>query len=84
MNIATVLLVFAIAWWLVFFVSLSVGVRAQTEDNEDIVKGTVPSAPSNPNLKMKVRYTTAIAAVLTVIYYFIATSGLISFRVPLS
>jgi predicted secreted protein len=86
MNIATILLVFVVFWWLAFFMSLPFGVQAQNEgqnSNADMTKGTVPSAPINPQLKKKAKISTAIAFVLTVIYYFVATSGLISFRPPL-
>lgn len=82
MNPVTIVLVFVIIWWLVFFMSLSFGVKAQNETEDGIAKGTIPSAPSDPKLKKKMLYSTCIALVLTVIYYFVATSGLISFRPP--
>lgn len=82
MNIATIILVFVVTWWLVFFAALPVGVKAQDESDEGVTKGTVPSAPVNPNLKKKALYTTLVAVVFTVAYYFLATSGLISFRPP--
>ncbi len=80
MNIATVFLVFVIAWWMVFFAALPVGVRAQNETDEEIQEGTVHSAPTNPNLKKKALWTTLIAVIITIAYYYLATSGLISFR----
>jgi len=80
MNIATVILVFVVAWWMVFFAALPIGIRSQEESGEEITKGTVPSAPSNPNLKKKALYTTAVAVLITIAYYFLATSGLINFR----
>lgn len=80
MNWATVILVYVIAWWMVFFAALPVGVRAQNETDEDMVEGSVESAPSNPNLKKKAIVTSIIAAFLTLAYYFLATSELISFR----
>ena len=80
MNIATIILVFAITWWLVFFAALPIGVRAQSEDDEGVVDGTIPSAPRNPQLKKKALYTTGVAILLTIGYYFLATSGWISFR----
>ena len=82
MNPVTVLLVFVVIWWLVFFMSLPFGVRAQDETDDGVTEGTIPSAPSNPNLKKKMLYSTGIALVITVVYYFVATSGLISFRPP--
>ena len=80
MNIATIILVFVISWWMVFFAVLPIGVRAQNETEEGVEKGTVPSAPANPNLKKKMLLTRLIAVVFTVGYYFLATSGLVSFR----
>ena len=80
MSIATVILVYVIAWWMVFFTALPVGVKAQHETGEEKVPGTVESAPVNPNLGKKALWTSVIAAVLTVIYYLVATSGLISAR----
>jgi len=82
MNVATFILVFVVSWWMVFFIALPIGVRAQSETEDEVVAGTVPSAPGNPNLKKKVIYTTLAAVVLTTAYYFLATSGLISFRNP--
>jgi len=80
MNIATFILVFTIAWWMVFFAALPIGVRSQHETEEGVTEGTEPGAPSNPNLKKKMFYTTLIAIVITVGYYFLQDSGLISFR----
>ena len=82
MNPVTLVLVFVIIWWLVFFMSLSFGVQAQNETEEGVTEGTIPSAPADPKLKKKMLYSTGIALVLTIIYYFVATSGLISFRPP--
>lgn len=80
MNIATVLLVFVVAWWLVFFAVLPWGVRSQHETEEGVTEGTEPGAPANPNLKKKIIVTTLIAIVLTTAYYVVATSDWISFR----
>ena len=80
MNPATVILVYVIAWWMVFFAALPVGVKAQHEDPSEMIEGSAPSAPVNPNLKKKAIITSLIAAVLTVAYYFLATSDLINFR----
>jgi predicted secreted protein len=81
MNIATFILVYAIAWWMVFFAALPFGVKAQHESDEEQVPGTADSAPVNPNLKKKALITSVIALVLTIAYYFLATSELISFRI---
>jgi len=80
MGFVTLILVYVVIWWLVFFAALPVGVKHQREPNETVVEGTDPGAPSNPNLKKKALYTSGIALVLTIIYYFVAASDLISFR----
>ncbi|WP_374763931.1 DUF1467 family protein [Yunchengibacter salinarum] len=80
MNIATIILVYVIAWWMVFFASLPVGVRAQNESEEGVTQGTAPSAPENPNLGKKALWASLIAAGLTLIYYLVATSDLIHLR----
>ncbi len=80
MGIPTLILVYVICWWMCFFAILPIGVRAQNETEEGVTEGTVPSAPSNPMLKKKIIMTSIIALVLTTGYYFLATSGLISFK----
>ncbi len=80
MGFVTLILVYVVIWWLVFFAALPVGVKHQQEPGESTVEGTDPGAPSNPNLKKKALYTSVIALVLTIAYYFVAASDLISFR----
>jgi len=81
MGFVTLILVYVVIWWLVFFAALPVGVKHQQEPAEGTaVDGHDSGAPSNPNLKKKALYTSAIAFVLTTIYYFVAASDLISFR----
>lgn len=80
MGFITLILVYVVIWWLVFFAALPVGVRHDPKPDETPAKGTDPGAPSNPNLKKKVIYTSVIALVFTVAYYFVAASDLISFR----
>lgn len=80
MGFVTIILVFVVIWWLVFFAVLPVGVRGQHEADIADLEGTDPGAPTNPNLKKKIVVTTAIAVALTVCYYFLATSGLVDFR----
>ena len=80
MSFVTLILVFVVIWWLVFFAALPIGVRSQHELEEGFEEGTDPGAPANPNLKKKAVYTSLIALLLTVAYYFVATSGIIDFR----
>ncbi|NVJ71013.1 MAG: DUF1467 family protein [Alphaproteobacteria bacterium] len=80
MNIATIILVYVIAWWMVFFAALPFGVRSQHETEEGVTEGTEPGAPADPMLKKKILITSLIAVVITTAYYFLATSDLITFR----
>lgn len=80
MSFVTLILVYSVTWWLVFFAALPVGVKHDQETEETSVEGADAGAPSNPNLKKKALYTSGIALVITVIYYYVATSDLISFR----
>jgi len=80
LNIATIILVYVVIWWLVFFVTLPIGVRAQNESEKGVVEGTVPSAPSNPNLLKKALVASVLAAILTASYYYLIEYDVISLR----
>lgn len=87
MNIPTIILVFVVTWWMSFFVALPMGVKAQNEGKEGeegVTKGTVPSAPSNPNIKKKAKYVTLIAVLVTALYYYLVSTGLVNMRPDLS
>ena len=74
------ILVYVIVWWLVFFMSLPVGARSYHEAGEDVETGNAESAPMRPRLWLKAGVATVIAAILTVIIYFLIDSGALSFR----
>ncbi len=78
MTWVTALLVYFITWWMVFFVTLPFGVRAQ----EDPDPGTEPGAPARPRLGLKAAVTTVVSAVLLAIFLLVAESDLITFRQP--
>ena len=78
MNIASGILVFVIAWWLVFFMLLPLGVRAQNESDEANVPGTPESAPRNPMLVKKALGASVAAAIILGIFYVIMEYKLIS------
>jgi predicted secreted protein len=56
--------VYFILWWLVFFVTLPFGIHTQDEEESGIVLGTVPSAPTRPMLLRKALISTVVSAVL--------------------
>ncbi|MBI1264101.1 MAG: DUF1467 family protein [Alphaproteobacteria bacterium] len=55
------LVVFLCAWWMVFFTVLPQQIRGQHEDG-DIVPGSEPGAPTDPQIRAKLWLTTVIAA----------------------
>ena len=76
MNIASGITMFVLIWWGVFFAVLPFGVRTPDAPEE----GHAPSAPINPRIGMKALVTTAIAAVLWAIAYWVIVADFISFR----
>ncbi len=72
-NIA---LIFLIAWWLAWFLTLPFGVKA----SEKVKPGHASSAPVKPRLKIKAATATVIAAVITAIVVVVIQSGWISLQ----
>jgi predicted secreted protein len=71
MGIAGSLMVLAIAWWIAFQAMLPFGVRSQLEDNS-VVPGSEPGAPTLPQLGRKAIFATLIAiAVWALLFYVI-------------
>jgi predicted secreted protein len=68
--------VFVIAWWLIFFMALPFGARPPEEPEE----GHAASAPERPRLVLKVAVTTLLAAAVTVGFAYLLESGLLDWR----
>ena len=79
MSWFSAVLVFIVVWWLVFFMSLPVGARSYHEAGEEVETGNIPSAPIRPRLWLKAGISTVVAAVLTVMIYFLIASGQLGF-----
>lgn len=60
MAITSAFVLFAVIWFMLFLVILPVRMKTQGESGE-VVPGTHSSAPENPQIKRKVKITTAIA-----------------------
>jgi len=82
--------VYIMLWWLVFFITLPFGVRSQAEHRDDvgeeIVPGTIESAPVRPRLWLKALIASFVALVLFGLFYFMMVNGwfgLINVRQPL-
>jgi predicted secreted protein len=70
--------VYVVTWWIVLFAVLPFGIRP-IEKGE---LGHAAGAPANPRLWFKAGVTTAIATVIWIAFYVVASSNLISFREP--
>ena len=78
-TIVNTLAVFLIIWWLVLFTTLPFGVRGQAEE-DDVVAGSEPGAPVHSGMWRKVRITTAIAVVLTALFFLAVENGWVDWR----
>ena len=74
------IVVFIILWWLVFFMSLPIGVRPPHEVGEVAEPGHEAGAPVKPHLLIKVLASTVITAALWGVAYWMINAGLISLR----
>ena len=80
MGLVTGILVYVIAWWLIFFLALPIGIQSQDEAGEPVEPGTPESAPVRPRLLMKAIVVSVLAGVIVGIAYLIDVNNLISFR----
>ncbi|MBB4185259.1 DUF1467 family protein [Sinorhizobium terangae] len=71
MSVFSTLAIYFIIWWLTLFAVLPLGVRTQAEEN-DVVPGSVESAPARFRALRVVLLTTAIAAAIHLGWYFVS------------
>ena len=79
MSITGAIILFAVIWFLVFFVVLPIRFQSQA-DAGYVVPGTPASAPAGDVVLRKAKITTAIAAGLWVIVAAVVFSGAITIR----
>ena len=79
MSITAALVLFAVVWFMTFFIVLPIRVQAQHETGK-VVPGTPPGAPAGFVVRKKARQTTLIAIVVWAILAAIITSGMITVR----
>ena len=77
MSPTSAIVVFAVLWFLVMFITLQITARTQGEEGE-IVPGTHAGAPANFNLKRTMLIVTLITTVLWAITCSIILSGVIT------
>jgi predicted secreted protein len=77
MALTSALVLYAVIWFMTFFVALPIRIQTQG-DLDNVTPGTPASAPEHHHLKKKAIITTLVAAVLWGIVTWIILSGLIS------
>ncbi len=70
MGLFTAFAIYFLIWWLVLFVTLPFGMRSQLEMN-DVVAGTEPAAPANPQMGKRLLWNTIISLVVFAVYWFV-------------
>jgi predicted secreted protein len=63
MTITSVIVLFAVIWFLTLFVVLPIGMRTQGEAG-DVTPGTPSSAPAEPRMRRKFALVTVIAVLI--------------------
>ena len=63
MTITSAIVLLSVYWFVILFIILPINVTTQN-DERNIVEGTAPSSPVNPNLKRKFSITTIVSIIL--------------------
>ena len=63
MTITSAIVLLSVYWFIILFIILPINVRTQ-KDERNIIEGTAPSSPVNPNLKRKFSITTLVSVIL--------------------
>ena len=65
MTITSAIVLLSVYWFVVLFIVLPINITTQN-DERNIIEGTAPSSPVNPNLKRKFSITTVVSVILWV------------------
>lgn len=76
MPIPSLALTYLMIWWIVFFMALPVGIRAE----DSPVKGQDSGAPKNPCLGRKMLATTIISALLLWLFIYLVQINVLTLR----
>ncbi|QDL92024.1 DUF1467 family protein [Paroceanicella profunda] len=63
MTITSVIVLYAVTWFMCLFIALPIRVTTQNDTGE-IIPGTAPSAPVNPRLGRKFFWVTVVSTVI--------------------
>ena len=62
MTITSAIVLLSVYWFVVLFIVLPINITTQN-DERNIIEGTAPSSPLNPNLKRKFSITTIVSII---------------------
>lgn len=77
MNLTGAIVLFAVIWFLVFFIVLQASARSQDDEGE-VTPGTPASAPADAKIVKKAKITTAITVVLWAVIAYVILSGMVT------
>ena len=63
MTITSAIVLLSVYWFIILFIILPINVTTQN-DERNIIEGTAPSSPVNPNLKRKFSITTIVSIIV--------------------
>ena len=63
MTITSTIVLLSVYWFIILFIVLPINVTTQN-DEKNVIEGTAPSSPVNPNLKRKFSITTIVSIIL--------------------
>ena len=63
MTITSAIVLLSVYWFIILFIILPINVTTQN-DERNIIEGTAPSSPVNPNLKRKFSITMLVSVIL--------------------
>ncbi len=63
MTITSAIVLLSVYWFIILFIVLPINITTQN-DERNIIEGTAPSSPVNPNLKRKFSITTVVSVIL--------------------
>ena len=63
MTITSIIVLLSVYWFIILFIILPINITTQNDEG-NVIEGTAPSSPVNPNLKRKFFITTIVSIIL--------------------
>ena len=79
MSIGGALVLYAVIWFLCLFIALPRRIRTQQEDGR-VLRGTPPSAPSNPLLVAKLKWVTLATTIIWAVIALVVAFELVTIK----